>query len=162
MKKPTGIYKKVGRRYVEIGEYDNEMLDYVPIGATLIIKQKGMTSRCYNVDPDVVPMMAAAKYCEDAVSRKIMQATELRANYRMRQKELTPGQRRAWARLIKEFWEDARQLEWPSAREAAEAAGQALQEEAEKLLANESIKAAYEHFQLLCKLSAQNTPAEPA
>ena len=86
MKKPTGIYKKVGRRYVEIGEYDNEMIDYIPLGTTVIIKQKGMTSRCYNVDPDIVPMMAAAKYCEDAVSKKIMQATELRANYRMRQK----------------------------------------------------------------------------
>ena len=91
-----------------------------------------------------------------------MQATELRASYRMRQKEMTIGQRKAWNQLIKEFGEDARQLEWPSAREAAEAAGLALQEEAEKLLANESIKAAYEHFQLLCKLSAQNTPAEPA
>jgi hypothetical protein len=158
--KPTGIYKKVGRRYVEIGEYDNEMIDYVPMGATLIIKQKGMTSRCYNVDPDVVPMMAAAKYCEDAVSKKIMQATELRASYRMRQKEMTIGQRKAWARLIKEFGEDARQLEWPSAREAAEAAGLALQEEAEKLLENESIKAAYEHFQLLCKLSKNHAQAD--
>jgi hypothetical protein len=152
--KPTGIYKKVGRRYVELGEYDHEMLDYVPIGTTVIIKQKGITSRCYNVDPDIVPMLAAAKYCEDAVSRKIMEATELRANHRMRQKELTPGQRRAWANLIKEFGEEAHQLEWPSAREAAEAAGQALQQEAEKMLTNESIKQAYEHFMLLCKLSA--------
>jgi hypothetical protein len=151
--KPTGIYKKVGRRYVELGEYDHEMLDYVPIGTTLIIKQKGMTSRCYNVDPDIVPMLAAAKYCEDAVSRKIMEATELRANHRMRQRELTPGQRQAWANLIKEFGEEAHQLEWPSAREAAEAAGVALQQEAEKLLSNQSIKQAYEHFLLLCKLS---------
>jgi hypothetical protein len=160
--KHTGIYKKVGRRYVEIGEYDTEMLDYIPLGTTVIIKQKGITSRCYNVDPDIVPMMAAAKYCEDAVSRKIMEATELRANYKMRQKELTLGQRKAWAKLIKEFGEDARQLEWPSAREAAEAAGVALQEEAEKLLSNESIRQAYEHFMLLCKLSAQNDPAKPA
>ena len=158
----TGIYKKVGRRYVEIGEYDPECIDYVPNGATLVVKHKSCTSRYYNVDPDIAPMLAAAKYCEDAVSKKIMEATELRANYKMRQKEMTPGQLQAWANLIKEFGEDARQLEWPSAREAAEAAGVALQEEAQKLLANESIKAAYEHFQLLCKLSAQNTPAEPA
>jgi hypothetical protein len=31
-----------------------------------------------------------------------------------------------------------------------------MQEEAQKLLANESIKAAYEHFLLLCKLSASS------
>lgn len=152
----TGIYKKVGRRYVEIGEYDCEMLDYVTNGATLIVKTKNCTSRYHGVDPDLAPMIAAAKYCEDAVSRKIMDATEIRLGYKSRQTPLTPRQKKAWDNLVKEFGEDARQLEWPSAREAAEAAGVALQEEAQKLLVNESIKAAYEHFLLLCKLSAEN------
>lgn len=160
--KSTGIYKKVGRRYVEIGEYDPEVFDYVQNGATLIVKHKNCTSRYYGIDPDLAPMIAAAKYCEDAVSKKIMDATELRQNYKMRAKKMTPGQIKAWNHLVEEFGEDARQLEWPSAREAAEAAGIALQEEAQKLLANESIKAAYEHFLLLCKLSAQKDPAEPA
>ena len=160
--KSTGIYKKVGRRYVEIGEYDPERMDYVSNGATLIVKHKNCTSRYYGVDPDLAPMLAAAKYCEDAVSKAIMDATEIRQNYRMRAKPMTLAQRAAWDNLVKEFGEDAKQLEWPSAREAAEAAGVALQQEAEKLLANESIKAAYDHFLLLCKLSAQKDPAEPA
>lgn len=152
--KPTGIYKKVGRRYVEIGEYDPEMFDHVGHGATLIVKHKNMTSRYYKVDPDVVPMLAAAKYCEDAVSSVIMKATEIRRNSRSQGTPLTPGQKVAWDNLVKEFGDSAKQLEWPSAREAAEAAGVALQQEAEKLLLNESIKQAYEHFLLLCKLSA--------
>ena len=154
MKKPTGIYKKVGRRYVEVGEYDPEFMDHVSNGATLIVKRKSCTSRYFNVDPDIVPMLAAAKYCEDEISSAIVRAGELRMQRSDREREMTPGQRAAWDNLVKEFGDSAKQLEWPSARECAEAGALAMQEEAQKLLANESIKAAYEHFQLLCKLSA--------
>lgn len=156
----TEIYKKVGRRYVEIGEYDAEMHDYFPMGASLVIKQKGVTSRIYNVDPTLVPMLAASKYCEDAVSKAIMNATEIRRSGN-RQTPLTPGQKAAWDKLVEEFGEDARQLEWPSARECAEAAGTALQKETEKLLSNNAVKQAYEHFMLLCKLTAENQEKSP-
>jgi hypothetical protein len=149
----TGIYKKVGRRYVEIGEYDPECMDYVPNGATLIVKHKSCTARYFNVDPDIVPMLAAGKLCEDEISAALVKAGELRMQREDRARELTPGQRAAWDNLVAEFGDSARQLEWPSAREVAEAGTQALQEQAEKLLENESIKAAYEHFLLLCKLS---------
>jgi hypothetical protein len=158
----TGIYKKVGRRYVEVGEYDPEFMDHISNGATLIVKRKSCTSRYFNVDPDIVPMLAAGKYCEDEISAALVKAGELRMQRSDRERKMTPGQRAAWENLVAEFGDSARQLEWPSARECAEAGAKAMQEEAQKLLANESIKAAYEHFLLLCKLSAQNTPAEPA
>ena len=152
----TGIYKKVGRRYVEVGEYDTEFMDYVQNGATLVLKRKSCTARYFNVEPAVVPMLAAAKYCEDEISAALVKAGELRMQRSDRAREMTPGQRAAWDNLIREFGDSARQLEWPSARECAEAGAQAMQEEAQKLLANESIKAAYEHFLLLCKLSASS------
>jgi hypothetical protein len=152
----TGIYKKVGRRYVEVGEYDTEFMDYVQNGATLVLKRKSCTARYFNVEPAVVPMLAAAKYCEDEISMALVKAGELRMQRSDRTREMTPGQRAAWDNLVAEFGDSARQLEWPSARECAEAGAQAMQEEAQKLLANESIKAAYEHFLLLCKLSASS------
>ena len=152
----TGIYKKVGRRYVEVGEYDTEFMDYVQNGATLVLKRKSCTARYFNVDPAVVPMLAAAKYCEDEISAALVKAGELRMQRSDRTREMTPGQRAAWDNLVAEFGDSARQLEWPSARECAEAGAQAMQEEAQKLLVNESIKAAYEHFLLLCKLSASS------
>jgi hypothetical protein len=152
----TGIYKKVGRRYVEVGEYDTEFMDYVQNGATLVLKRKSCTARYFNVEPAVVPMLAAAKYCEDEISMALVKAGELRMQRSDRTREMTPGQRAAWDNLVREFGDSARQLEWPSARECAEAGAQAMQEEAQKLLANESIKEAYEHFLLLCKLSASS------
>jgi hypothetical protein len=152
----TGIYKKVGRRYVEVGEYDTEFMDYVQNGATLVVKRKSCTARYFNVEPAVVPMLAAAKYCEDEISSALVRAGELRMQRSDRERELTPGQKAAWENLVREFGDSARQLEWPSARECAEAGARAMQEEAEKLLANQSIKEAYEHFLLLCKLSASS------
>jgi hypothetical protein len=152
----TGIYKKVGRRYVEVGEYDTEFMDYVQNGATLVVKRKSCTARYFNVEPAIVPMLAAAKYCEDEISSALVRAGELRMQRSDRERELTPGQKAAWENLVREFGDSARQLEWPSARECAEAGALAMVEEAQKLLANQSIKEAYEHFLLLCKLSASS------
>jgi len=151
--KSTGIYKKVGRRYVEIGEYDQEMVDYVPNGTTMIVKRPSMTSRRYNVDPDLVPLLAAGLYCEDEISHAIHCAAELRPATR----NITPEQRAAFDCFLETMDPDdpnRNMLSLGSCRDAAEAGTQALIKEAQKLLANESVKQAYEHFLLLCKLSA--------
>lgn len=151
----TGIYKKVGRRYVEIGEYDPEAMDYIPNGCMMIVKRSGMQSNRYNVDPDIVPLLAASLYCEDAISHAIHRASELRPA----KHGITLEQRAAFDRFLETFDPDdpnRNLLTHGSVREAAEAGSDALVAEAQKLLANDSIRAAYEHFLLLCKLSATN------
>lgn len=149
----TGIYKRVGRRYVEIGEYDPEHTEHVPNGVTMTVKRPGMQSTRYNVDPDIVPLLAASVYCEDQISQAIYRAGELRPH----RQDITLAQRKAFDRFLATMSDDDSNrfmMTVGSAREAAEAGTQALIKEAEKLLANESIKDAYEHFLLLCKLSA--------
>jgi hypothetical protein len=46
-------------------------------------------------------------------------------------------------------------LEWPSAREACEEAVKAMQAEADKLMTHESVRKAYDHFQLMCELAKE-------
>lgn len=114
----------------------------------------GGSSRRYNVDPNYAAMIAAGRVAEDAISKRIMEATEIRRQQRHETKTpLTPGQKAAWDNLIKEFGEECRQLEWPSVRECAEAGVAAMQDEADKLLENEAVKLAYEHFQMVCELT---------
>ena len=159
-KRNTGIYKKVGRRYVEIGEYDPEMIDYTPNGVTMTVKRPGMTSRRYGMDPDIVPLLAAGLYCEDEISQAIHRASELRPATR----SITPEQRAAFDRFLETMDPDdpnRNMLSLGSCRDAAEAGTQALVREAQKLLANESVKTAYEHFLLLCKLSATEKQGKP-
>lgn len=158
--KRTGIYKKVGRRYVEIGEYDPERMDYVPNGTTMIVKRPGMQSTRYNVDPDILPLLAAGLYCEDEISYAIHRASELRPATR----SITPEQRAAFDAFLATMDPDdpnRNMLTLGSCREAAEAGTRALVKEAQDLLTNDSVRAAYEHFLLLCKLSVTDRASKP-
>lgn len=148
-------YEKVGRKYVPVSEYDSLLMDALPKGTHIIMSYPGGQSTRYNIDPNYAALIAAGRLAEDAISKKLHEATEIRRNYKNRNTPLTPGQRKAWDKLIKEFGEDARQLEWPSVRECAEEGVKAMMEEADKLMSNPSVKKAYEHFQLVCKLTRE-------
>ena len=143
------FYKKVGRRYVPVSEYDNESLDSFPKGDHLVSVYPGGGSRRYRIDPALAPMIAAGRYAEDAVSRCIQQATELRPhNTKMNEDETV-----RWRAFISTMPEDMRfMMTHGSAREAAEAGVRAMMMEAEKLLAHESVRRSYDQFMLMCKL----------
>ena len=153
-------YEKVGRRYIPVSEYDNDFLDSFTKGNHLVMSYPGGTSRRYNVDPNYAAMIAAGRVAEDAISKRLYEATEIRRTYKKRQTPLTPGQLAAWNKLIEELGEDARQLEWPSVRECAEAGVRAMQEEADKLMKHASVRAAYEQFQLVCMLAKETDDVE--
>lgn len=151
MKKET-FYKKVGRRYIPVYEYDQTLMDSFPKGAHLVICYPGGQSTRYNVDPNYAAMIAAGRVAEDAISAALMKASDMRP----KSKPVTQEQKDAWENLVKAFGPDARYLEWPSAREACEEAVKAMQKEANELMKYDSVKQAYEHFQLVCKLTKEN------
>lgn len=147
------FYEKIGRRYVPVKEYDSEFLDSFPKGNHLIMVYPGGKSTRYNVEPATVPMLAAGRVAEDELAKALVKAGELRMS--QGKVPLTPGQKTAWENLVKEFGDSAKQLEWPSAREVAEAGIKALQQEADMLLYNEAVRKAYDHFILMCKLTKE-------
>jgi len=148
----TTYYRKVGRRYIPVSEYDPEVCDAFPKGTHMVQSYPGGSLRRFNIDPKFAPMIAAGRIAEEVISRKIMEATEIRRRPEKRTTPLTPGQKAAWDKLVEEFGEDARQLEWPSVREIAEAGVNAMVEEAEKLMSHPMAQAAYEEFEVICKL----------
>lgn len=150
------FYEKVGRRYKPVSEYDSHLLDSFPKGTHIVICYPGGQSTRYNIDPNYAAMIAAGRVAEDAISKKLMEASEIRMQRPDRERKLTESQKAAWENLVKEFGDSARQLEWPSIRECAEAGVQAMQEEAVMLMSNPSVKLAYEHFQLVCELAKAN------
>ena len=143
------FYKKVGRRYVPIAEYDNDMMDALPKGNHLLSVYPGGASRMYNIDPAYAPMIAAGRVAEDTICRAIQKASELRP----RQTPLTPGQKAAWENLAREFGNELCTLQGLSIRDCAEAGVKAMQAEADKLMKHESVRQAYEHFMLVCELT---------
>lgn len=142
------FYEKIGRRYKPVYEYDQTLMDALPKGSHLIQVYPGGRSTRYNVDPNYAAMIAAGRVAEDVISKRLMQASDLRP----KNKPITEGQRLAWENLVKEFGEEARCLEWPSAREACEAAVAAMEVEACMLMKHPAVKRAFEQFQIVAKL----------
>ena len=143
------FYKKVGRRYKPVYEYDQTLMDSFPKGSHLVICYPGGQSTRYNIDPAYAPMIAAGRIAEDKISEALRKASDLRP----KRAPITEGQKAAWENLVKEFGEDARMLEWPSAREVADEAVKAMQAEADKLLTTPAVRLAYDHFLMVAELS---------
>jgi hypothetical protein len=148
------FYEKVGRKYVPVAEYDNELLDSFSKGTHLVMCYPGGSSRRFNIDPNYAAMIAAGRVAEDAMCKAISKASELRP----RKTPITEGQKKAWKKLAKEFGDELCTLDGLCIRDCAEAGVKAMQEEADRLMQHESVRRAYEHFQLMCELTRQ-TPA---
>jgi hypothetical protein len=149
------FYEKVGRKYVPVYEYDQTLMDAFPKGTHIVMCYPGGQSTRYNIDPNYAAMIAAGRLAEDEISKKMMEASEIRLQRKDRDKQLTPSQRAAWDNLVNEFGDSAKQLEWASVREIAEAGVNAMQAEALKLMQNESVCKSYERFQLVCALTKE-------
>ena len=146
-------YEKKGRRYVPVAEYDSEYLDSFPKGNHLVMCYPGGASRRFNIEPALAPMIAAGRVAEDAICRRIQQETELRPANR----EIDEETQRKWKKFIATIPEDFRfMFTHGCARDAAEAGVKAMQEEADKLMRHESVRKAYDHFMLMCKLVKEN------
>jgi hypothetical protein len=146
------FYKKVGRRYKPVYEYDSEMLDALPKGTHIVMCYPGGKSIRYNIDPNYAAMIAAGRVAEDAITQSIQHSTELRPMNRDMDEDL----QRRWKEFISTVPDHFRfMFTHGSARDAAEAGVKAMQEEADRLMQNEAVRRAYEQFQLVCELTRQ-------
>lgn len=145
----TLFYKKVGRKYEPVAEYDNEWMDSFPKGSHLVSVVPGGSSRRFRIDPALAPMIAAGLYCEDAVTKSIMKSTEMRPA----SVKWSDSEHAAFKDFLKVLGDDQRfMVSYSSARDAAEAGVQTMIAEADKLMKHESVRKSYEHFLLMCQL----------
>lgn len=141
-------YEKKGRRYVPVAEYDGDLLDSFTKGNHLVMCYPGGSSRRFNVEPALAPMIAAGRVAEDAICTAMNKASELKPP----RKPITAEQKAAWDNLSRAFGSELCTLHGASIRDIAEAGVKAMQEEANKLLAHPSVKEAYDHFLFMTKL----------
>ena len=134
-----------------VAEYDNDYLDSFPKGNHLVMCYPGGSSRRFNIEPNYAAMIAAGRVAEDAMSKAVVKASEMRPH----NKPITEKQRKAWEALAKAFDNDRYYVEIPSAREIAEEGVKAMMLEADKLMEHESVRKAYEHFMLMCQLTKE-------
>jgi len=145
-------YEKIGRKYVPVAEYDNDLMDSFTQGTHLVMSYPGGTSRRFNIDPNYAAMIAAGRVAEDAICKAISKASELRP----KQTPITLGQKRAWEKLAKEFGDELCTLNGLSVHDCAQAGVKAMQLEADKLLSNPTVRQAYERFLFLAELTKEH------
>lgn len=147
------FYRKVGRKYEPVSEYDSDLMDAFTKGTHLVEVYPGGSSRRYNIDPNYAAMIAAGRVAEDAISKAIMEKSALRVPER--EQPITEDQKQKWEALAESFGEERFALEWCSYREAAEAGVKAMQTEADKLMTNPSVRRAFNNFILMCQLTKE-------
>ena len=141
------FYRKVGRKYVPVREYDDEFYYALPYGTHMImVKPYGRSTR-YHIDPDYASMMAAGLYARDAVMDAVIKVSRLEPA----KAPMTPEQTEAW-RAFNAAMGDNIGLRGTSAWTIAQAATDELQKCAADLLKNESVRAAWEQFMMVCEL----------
>jgi hypothetical protein len=145
-------YEKVGRKYIPVAEYDKDFMDSFPKGNHLVMSYPGGSSRRFNIDPNYAAMIAAGRVAEDAISRAVVKASEMRPH----KNPITEEQQQAWQNLAEAFGDDRYYIEIPSAREVAEAGVRAMEEQATKLMLHPAVKKAYENFQIVAKLVSES------
>jgi len=145
----TTFYKKVGRKYVEVSQYDNDLQNALPEGSHLFVVKPGQKSIRYDVDPNFVALIAAGTYAKKAMVDALFKASEMKP----KQIPLTSEQVIAWDALKKSFNDDLYSVYYDSADKIANAGIDALIEETKKHLENPSVKKAYEQFLLVYKLT---------
>lgn len=142
-------YEKRGRRYVPIAEYDSDYLDSFPKGDHLVSVYPGGSSRRFCIDPNYAALIAAGRVAEDAICSAMHKASEAKP----KERPITERQRAAWEEMKRAFGDEFFSLTLPSSRDLAEAGVKAMQEEAEKLMQNPSVRDAYEAFLVTCVLT---------
>lgn len=150
------FYKKIGRRYVPVHEYDQTLMDSFPKGSHLVISYPGGQSRRFNVDPNYAALIAAGRAAEYAMCEAIHKAAEMQRASHVGV-PLTAEQLRAWTKFKKVMGSHGDYIQYNSVHDIAEAGIKALEEEAAKLMKHESVKNAYEQFLLVCKLTKEKT-----
>jgi hypothetical protein len=145
------FYEKVGKRYEPVREYDDTFMSAFPKGTHLVVCRPGTTSYMYDIDPAFAPMLAASKYAEDEMARVVVDAMGVKP----KQTPLTEHQRELWQELKKSFDEQDFVLYGLAAYDVARAGTKALEQEVEKMLDIPAVRAAYDHFMLVWKLTKE-------
>lgn len=74
----TPIFKKVGRRYIEIGAFEDAHLLHYPHGAHLVWSRPGGVLTHYRIEPAHAALLAAAEAMREAMAEAMRQASESR------------------------------------------------------------------------------------
>ena len=113
----TAIYKKVGRKYLQIGVYDDEVF-YLPKGAHLTIIDDGWRSTRYSIEQKDAEYLASIYKFRNMLTSLIVEESKPRPSYKH-----TPEQQEAWEKYLTTLGKDVlHYYHYPSIQECVDKA----------------------------------------
>jgi hypothetical protein len=108
------IYRKVGRRYIPVGIFQEP--NWYPPGCSLVVVDKDCTSIQYqHVTPTSAPLLAAFRKARDQMDRVVRDA------FAARPTKQTARELKAWSILRRELPGDLIMVQWPAIRDITDA-----------------------------------------
>lgn len=150
----TVFYRKNGRKYEPVSEYDSDLIDSFRKGTHLVMSYPGGQSRAFNIEPAFAPMIAAGRYAQEAMHKAIHDAAKMHRD-EYEGLILTEEQHAAWMKFVEVMGERGRYIKFKSVHDIAEAGINAMVEEADKLLQNPTVRKAYEKFLMVAELAKE-------
>jgi hypothetical protein len=148
----TTLYVKKDRRYVPVSEFDDTYRDRFPLGATLTVAKPGSVSH-RAVNPDFASMVAAGTYARDKMVSALVAASEAKPQ----EKVVTESQHKAWNDFKQAYGQDICYITYPSAMEIVDAGLDEMRKEAETMLQNPAVRAAYDQLMTVWQLTKDQT-----
>lgn len=149
------LYKKVGRRYVAVGNIDRHLGSYMPNGSYLVTVNGNSTRTSSDVEPANAPVIAACHYGARVAEDVLLHEME----YQSPKHPLTKGQFRAWKRFQKEMGEEMT-LPRKTAFEVLCAFSNAIEKEVTETMQHPAVKEAYDKFMFVWQLAKQEKKDE--
>lgn len=150
------FYEKVGRRYVPVSEYDQELMDSFGHGDHLISVYPGGSSRRYRINPNYAALIAAGRVACESMHDAIRKAVEMKNSYEGN-RPLTKEQLKAWHHFVDVMGTSGHYIHYNSVHDIAEAGLQALEKEAARLMTHPAVQDAYNQFLTVCQIVDQKS-----
>lgn len=132
-------------KYVPVARYSEESTSSYPHGTHLVVCRTGSTRRIYNVDVDLVPLIAAMQYCIDDMATATYNASQAKP----KNLAVTPEQKAAWESLKSSYGDEMFSIMYPSCHDIAKAGVESLYDEIKHRMEIPAVKEAYDNFMFI-------------
>lgn len=146
------FYTKKNGKYTPVASgYCDHPSESFPKGASLVIVGDNFMITKRKIDPELAPLIAASVCAKKDMIAAIRAASEVRATNTV----ITEEEKEAWNNLKRLMGDSRFYLQYPSANDIAEAGVEAMQKEAARMITHPAVKAAYEQFLIMWKLTKE-------
>lgn len=138
------FYEKINGEFVPTRMWDPVLEESLDSGAWVTVVRPGISITRSMIDIDFAPLQAAGLLAQEQIAQAI---------YNESRKNIPTSSSGAPDKIVESYNVFPHNMTRAQAQHIADAGVRAMQDQAQELLANPGVRAAYDQFMLICKLT---------